>query len=441
MSSVADSPATGARRPRLAIVGSGIAGLVCAHRLKTRYDLTLFEAATRPGGHTHTVDVERDGERFAIDTGFIVFNPVNYPLFTALLDELNVPSQPTTMSFSVRCDRTGLEYNGTSLNRLFAQRRNVLRPRFLGMVRDILRFARDARVTLAAGDEDETVDAFVRRHGYGVAFVEHYLVPLGASLWSAPGPSFRRFPIRFVARFLENHRMLDVGGRPQWRTVTGGSRRYVDAIVNGLGERVRLGTPVRHARRRVDRVELETGDGDRGSFDHVIFACHADQARAILTDVTDTERTLLSAFPYQRNVAVLHDDPSALPRCRRAWAAWNHRVRETPHADVSVTYNMTILQRLPTRRAFCVTLNDEAGLDPDRVLGRWVYHHPIFAAGVEAAQRRHAEVIDVNRTSFCGAYWGAGFHEDGVRSAMAVCAKLTATPRACPVAVAAGAAS
>jgi len=411
-------------RETVAIVGSGISGLVCAHRLRRDYDVTIFEANDWIGGHTHTVDVRLDGANYTVDTGFIVFNPLNYPGFTALLDELGVSSQPTTMSFSVRCDRTGLEYNGTSVNRLFAQRRNVLRPRFLGMVRDIVRFGREARAVLEDTDDEETVGAYAARRGYGAAFVDHYLVPIGSSIWSCSAAQFRDFPVRFVVEFLANHRMLDVGGRPEWRVVRGGSRRYVEALVAPFVERIRLRTPVLAARRRPDGVDVVTSPEGTRSFDHVIFACHSDQALEILRDASPVERELLRAFPYQRYEAVLHTDTSVLPRRLLAWAAWNHRVRACERDAVAVTYNMNILQGIRAKHTFCVTLNGEDDIDPGSVIDRFVYHHPVAEVGRAAAQRRHAEVIDVNRTSFCGAYWGYGFHEDGVRSALAVTAAL-----------------
>jgi predicted NAD/FAD-binding protein len=409
-----------APRERIAIVGGGIAGLVCADRLRDRHDVTLFEANDYIGGHTNTVDVTLGGERHAIDTGFIVYNESNYPNFTRLLDRLDVATQPTTMSFSVRCDRTGLEYNGTSINRLFAQRRNLFRPRFHRMIRDILRFGREATEVLDDDGERLTVGDYVSERGYGAEFVEHYLVPMGASIWSCPPSTFRAFPIRFVVEFLRNHAMLDVSGRPQWRVVRGGSRCYVDALTRPFTDRIRLKTPVRRVRRHADRVEITAGRDGVEVFDHVIFACHSDQALRVLEDPSPTERELLAAFPYQRNEAVLHTDRSVLPRRRLAWAAWNYHLRRDDPSAVAVTYNMNILQRLASRHTFCVTLNDDAGIAPERVIQRFDYDHPVYTTGRAAAQRRHHEVIDASRTSFCGAYWGYGFHEDGVKSALRV---------------------
>ena len=287
-------------RERIAIIGSGVSGLVCAHELHRSHDITLFEAGARIGGHVHTVDVEYDGDRQSIDTGFIVYNELNYPNFTRILRELEVATHASTMSFSVRCDRTGLEYNGTSLNTLFAQRLNLIRPGFHRMVRDILRFNRESPAVLRE-EGAETVAEYVAAGGYGEAFVEQYLVPMGASIWSCPPCTFKSFPIRFVVEFFANHRMLDVAGRPQWRVISGGSQRYVEAMTRPLRDSIRLSTPVRAVRRTPDHVELTTARGVTETFDHVIFACHSDTALALLQDPSPVERELLGArFPTRR---------------------------------------------------------------------------------------------------------------------------------------------
>lgn len=413
-------------RQRVAIVGGGVSGLACAWLLDTRHDVTLFEAEPRLGGHTHTHAVDDPAGPLAVDTGFIVFNEDNYPLFSRLLGHLGIDSQPTSMSFSVCDGRSGLEWAGSpSLNTVFGQRRNLLSPRFWGMLRDIVRFGREAPAVLATADDDRTVADFARERGYGRAFVEHYLLPLGASLWSCPDRRFAAFPIRFVVEFLQHHRMLGLGGRPQWRTVAGGSHRYVDALRARLGATVRPATPVRAVRRAPGDVRVQTDDDD-AAFDEIVFACHADQALALLgDDATATERALLGAFPYQANAAVLHTDERVLPRQRRCWAAWNHRVGDDAD-EVSISYNMNILQRLPASRTWCVTLNGEDRIDPARIAARMRYDHPLYTPQRGAAQARHDEVIRSRRTSFCGAYWGYGFHEDGVRSAARVAAAFGA---------------
>lgn len=405
---------------KLAIIGSGISGLVAAYCLHSEHDVTVFEANDYVGGHTNTVDVEWEGEQHAIDTGFIVYNDHTYPHFIRLLEELGVSSQATTMSFSVCDERTSLEYNGQSPNALFAQRRNLLRPRFYRMLADIGRFNRDARRLARDCHDETTVTEFLARHRYSRAFAEHYLLPMGSAIWSCPRGTFGRFPIRFIVEFYHHHGLLRIFGRPTWRVIQGGSRSYVQAITRGFRDRIRLRSPVHSVLRLGQRVDVQTRHGSAESFDHVIFACHSDQALGILGDgATSSEREILSAFPYERNLAVLHTDTALLPRARRAWASWNYRLRGDNSAPAVVTYNMNRLQGIRSQHTFCVTLNDAAGIAPNRILQRFEYHHPVFTTRRVCAQARHAELLNSNRTSFCGAYWGNGFHEDGVVSALA----------------------
>lgn len=408
-------------RLRIAVIGSGIAGNVAAHRLHAAgHDITLFEAGAHIGGHTHTHDIEFDGETHAIDTGFIVFNTKTYPRFCALLDELGVASQESSMSFSVRDDGTGLEYNGTSVNGLFAQRRNLLRPRFLHMLAEILRFNRAAAALLAATEPELTLAAFISRHRFGDRFVRDYLVPMGAAIWSTDPARMFDFPARFFARFLHNHGMLTWDDRPVWRVIRGGSARYVEKLAAAWRDRVRLNAPVSQVRRTPDGV-LVTSHGHAERFDHVFLACHADQALAMLADPTPEESAVLGALPCQRNEVVLHTDISLLPRNRRAWAAWNYHRQPGSSAGVTLTYNMNILQGLESRHTFCVTLNSSDYIDPARVLRRLYCDHPLFTPASVAAQQRHAEISGAGRagqrTHYCGAYWRNGFHEDGVVSA------------------------
>lgn len=416
---------------KTAIVGAGISGLVAAYRLHPQHEITVFEAGDKPGGHTNTIQVEYDGETHSIDTGFIVFNDWTYPYFIALLDELGVQSQPTEMGFSVRDDATGLEYAGQSLNSLFAQRRNLFSPRFLRMLWDIVRFNREA---LQQGDQlspSMTVAEFLHAGRYSAAFAKQHLLPMGAAIWSCPLGTFSQFPIRFIVEFYRNHGLLNIVNRPIWRVICGGSQTYVDALTKSFQERLRLRCPVESVRRRTTGVEITVRGQEPEWFDHVIFACHSDQALSILgDDATPLERHVLGKFPYGRNVAVLHTDASVLPRCRRAWASWNYRLCDDDRTPATVTYNMNILQGLRSRHTFCVTLNDETRIDPSRVLGRYEYAHPIFITERAAAQARHAELLTANRTSFCGAYWRNGFHEDGVVSALRVVDALRALPAA-----------
>ncbi|MGE3314314.1 MAG: NAD(P)/FAD-dependent oxidoreductase [Planctomycetaceae bacterium] len=416
---------------RIAVVGSGISGLAAAYRLRERHDVTIFEANGYLGGHTNTVDVAIAGEQHAVDTGFIVFNDRTYPHFCALLSELGVESRQTSMSFSVRCDRTGLEYNGTSLNGLFAQRRNLIRPRFYQMLRDILRFNREAAQLAVGGDDAEsnrrmTVREYLDLQRYSREFIDHYLVPMGSAIWSSPSGRFGGFPIRFVAEFFHNHGLLSLRDRPTWRVVEGGSRSYVTAMRARFGRRVvvRLNSPVQSVRRSQEDVAIQLRAGGVERFDHILFACHADQALRMLADPSQAEREILSAFPYERNVALLHTDASMLPRNRRAWASWNARVSERDESHATVTYCMNILQQIRSRHVFCVSLNSEEFVDRSRVIGRFVYEHPVFNSRRDAAQARQQELLSVNRSSYCGAYWRNGFHEDGVMSALAVCRAL-----------------
>ncbi len=410
---------------KIAVIGAGISGLVAAYRLCSEHEITVFEANDYIGGHTNTVEVELDGERHAIDTGFIVFNDWTYPHFIGLLDELGVASRSTTMSFSVRDERSGLEYNGHSLNTLFAQRRNLLRPRFYRMLVDILRFNREARHLVTNCSGEITVNEFLIQHRFSEEFATYYLLPMGAAIWSCPIGKFAQFPIRFIVDFHYNHGLLSVFRRPTWRVVEGGSRAYVQAMTRSFHDRIRVRTPVQSVSRSSNRVEVQPRGGPSESFDHVIFACHSDQALRILGEAATTqEREILSAFPYERNVAVLHTDISLLPRTRRAWASWNYRLYGDDSCPASVTYNMNILQGVRSRHTFCVTLNDELRIAPERVLRRFEYHHPVFTTRRRIAQARHAELLFANRTSFCGAYWRNGFHEDGVVSALAVVSRL-----------------
>ncbi len=410
---------------KIAVVGTGIAGNVAAYRLhRAGHALTVFEAEDRVGGHTHTHRIELDGEVQQIDTGFIVFNDRTYPNFVALLDEIGVASQPSSMSFSVRDDASGLEYNGTSLNGLFAQRRNLLRPGFIGMLAEIFRFHREA-VALLRDDGDEiTLGAYLDAHRFRGRFVDDYLVPMGAAIWSTDPNRMLEFPARFFIRFLHNHGMLAVNDRPTWRVIGGGSARYVERLVAPFRDRIRLSSPVESILRQPDGVMVQVRGREPERYDHVFLACHSDQALRLLGDPSREEREILGALPYQRNEALLHTDTSLLPRRRRAWAAWNYHRLHNGGAGVALTYDMNVLQGLSSRHTFCVTLNASAHVDPRRVLRRMEYAHPLFTPAGAKAQQRHHEISGVRRTHYCGAYWRYGFHEDGVVSALHALARF-----------------
>ena len=413
---------------RIAVIGGGVSGLVSAWLLGHRHEVRLFESEHRLGGHAHTVDVAEPGEdgsparTLAIDTGFMVFNEPSYPNLCRLFEHLGVRSRPSDMSFSVHCERTGFEYNGRDLDRLFVQRRNVFSRRHWRMLADILRFHRQARADLRAGLSDTvTVRDYVAAHRLDGSFLERYLVPLGASLWSCPAQDFLGFPMRFVIEFLLNHAMLQVGARPLWRTVQGGSRQYVRRLVERLGTRCAPGRRVTRVERTRRGVRIVLADGASSDFDEAVLACHADESLRLLAPPDAFERDVLACFPYHPNRAVLHTDERLLPDRPRARASWNYRIPSTAAERVIVTYDLNRLQGLRARRTYCITLNPPRTLDPRRVVRRIDYRHPGFVPGRGAAQAEHSALIRRRGISCCGAYWGYGFHEDGVRSALAVC--------------------
>lgn len=411
---------------KVAIVGSGISGLTVAAALHPQHAITVYEASDWVGGHTHTVDVDDGGRTLAIDTGFIVCNEWTYPNFLALLARLGVGLQKSNMSFSLQDERTGLEYNGTSVNALFAQRRNLLRPSFLRMIADILRFNREAPALLAGDDERTTLAEYLAAHRYGRAFVEQYVVPMGRAIWSAEERALLGFPVRFFVEFFAAHGFLTVDRRPQWLAVRGGSREYVRALTAPFAHRIRTRTPVAQVRRHAHEVVVRDAGGASESYDAIVFACHADQALALLADPGEAERELLRAFPFQRNVATLHTDERLLPRRKLARAAWNYHLRTQPHLGAAITYDMNVLQDLSARRRYLVSLNLEDRIDPAQVLAQFDYEHPVYTPAGVAAQKRHAEISGVRRTYYCGAYWRYGFHEDGVVSGLAALAQFEA---------------
>ncbi len=404
---------------RIAVIGSGIAGLASAWRLQHAHEVTLIEANAYLGGHTHTHEVEVDGQTLAVDTGFIVFNPQHYPLLTALFDELGVASQPTTMSFSVHSERSGVEYNATSLDTLFCQRRNLLSPRFWGMLGDLRRFYRHAPTLLEGDGPGPSLGEYVRAQGYGEAFVDEHLVPMASALWSAPSAAIAAYPARYMAQFMANHQMLQLTGRAPWRVVAGGSARYVEAMQRRWRVQTRLSCPVHRITRMAQGVRVDSAGGSE-RFDEVVLACHSDQALALLGDADACEREVLSAIRYQPNEVVLHTDASVLPRRRKAWAAWNAHVPRDAHDACSVSYCMNLLQGLATPTPLIVTLNRGEAIAPSHVLRRLHYAHPVHDAAMVAAQQRWAQIQGHRRTWFAGAYWGWGFHEDGIRSAQRV---------------------
>jgi uncharacterized protein len=412
-----EARATGAPVVKIAVIGAGIAGNVVAAALHRDHEVTVFEAGEHVGGHSHTHRVQHEGREYVVDTGFIVYNERTYPAFTRLLAELGVETQPSSMSFSVRCESTDMEYNGTTINSLFAQRSNLFRPAFHRMWRDILRFNRHAPQAVEQGGSELTLGDYVREHRYSPQFVNHYLLPMAAAIWSATPVDVEAMPARFLIGFFRNHGMLNVNDRPQWRTVVGGSQCYVEKLVAPFRARIHLRTPVESVQRLATHVQVKVQGSETQRFDQVFFACHSDQALRLLGDATSLEREVLGAIRYQANEVVLHSDVSLLPRRRLAWAAWNYHLPRDPVDRVCVTYNMNILQGLQSQSPLCVTLNRGDAIAPEKVLRRLSYDHPVFTTQAVAAQSRQRELNGAQRSYYCGAYWRNGFHEDGVVSA------------------------
>lgn len=408
---------------RVAVVGSGIAGLSAAWLLARQHEVVLFEAEARLGGHTHTHEVEQAGKRYRVDTGFIVHNTHNYPLLTRMFDELGVASQDTTMSFGAQVEATGLEYNATDLDALFCQRRNLFSPSFLRMVREILRFYREAGALLRDPGPGPSLGEYLETNRYSALFRDAHLIPMASALWSSPSATILDFPAKYLVRFMDHHRMLQVEGRPQWRVVKGGSSTYIDALKSRWRVEVRLACPVQRITRDAAGVAVKHIAGE-DRFDAIVIATHSDQALALLGDADAIEREVLGAMPYQRNEVVLHTDRRILPSRRKAWAAWNAFVPADPGAECSVSYCMNLLQGFESPEPFVVTLNRTAAIDPAKIIATMNYQHPVYTHASVAAQSRAGEINGRRHTWFAGAYWGFGFHEDGMRAGVEAAAGL-----------------
>jgi predicted NAD/FAD-binding protein len=402
---------------KIAIIGTGIAGNVVAYKLRAEHDITVFESGDYIGGHTNTVDVYDNGRKLAVDTGFIVFNNRTYPNFIRLLDEIGQESQPSEMSFSVQAEEAGIEYSGSSIDALFAQRSNLIRPTFYRMIRDILRFNKTAMPSIHSLNDSQTLRDYLHDNDYSQEFVDQYLVPMAAAIWSAEPLSVLDMPVKFLLRFFANHGLLQITDRPVWRVIKGGSRQYVNKLVAGHRDRIRLNSPVQSVLRVDDRIAIQSASGGREFFDYVFIACHSDQALSLVGDASPAEREVLGAIRYQSNEAILHTDVSLMPKRRRAWAAWNYHVPQNANRHVAVTYNLNILQGLRTENQYMVTLNNDHHIDPKMVIRRFQYEHPVYSRESVIAQQRQAD-LNCERTFFCGAYWRNGFHEDGVVSAL-----------------------
>ncbi|MEZ9945552.1 NAD(P)/FAD-dependent oxidoreductase [Vibrio breoganii] len=409
---------------KIAIIGTGISGLTCGYRLHKNHDVTLFEANDYIGGHTATVDVEVEGKPYTVDTGFIVYNDRTYPNFIEMMNEIGVRGNPTEMSFSVRNDGNGLEYNGHALSTLFAQKRNWFNPKFYSFISEILRFNKLAK-SLAGDDslEDQTLGSFLEEHDFSDYFSENYILPMGAAIWSSTLADMRVFPLSFFLRFFLNHGLLDIKNRPQWYVIEGGSRAYIEPLTQGFFDKILLNSPVEKVQRTPVGVRLLV-TGEWLQFDQVIFACHSDQALKILgEEQTQLETDVLGDMRYQANEVVLHTDTKLLPKRSKAWASWNYYLsgdQDQENRLPTLTYDMNILQHIQSEHTFCVSLNNSPNIDKDKILRSFIYHHPVFTRESIAAQGRSEELQGHNATWFCGAYWRNGFHEDGVYSALQV---------------------
>ena len=407
---------------KIAIIGSGISGLTSAYLLNRNHDITVFEANDYIGGHTHTHNIKIKDKEYAVDTGFIVYNERTYPNFIKLLDTLGVERQLSTMGFSVKSASEDYEYAGESLNSLFAKRSNIFRLGFLRMLYEMYRFGKKSDSTGLGLDVSITLGTYLRSENYSNEFINYFIIPMGAAIWSTPANKVLDMPAYFFIKFFYNHGMLEIINRPKWWVIKDGSSAYIKKIIKGFESKINLSSPIRTVSRLDNGIEIETANSKKPlMFDAVVFATHSDQALGMLKDPTEKEKDILSSIPYQKNEVLLHTDSSLLPKRKLAWASWNYQLDSNPESPVVLTYNMNILQSLDCDETFCVTLNDHQSVDKSKVLKKITYHHPLFTVKGIEAQKRKLEISGVNNTYYCGAYWHNGFHEDGVASAIEVC--------------------
>lgn len=416
----------------IAIIGTGISGLTCAHLLNKQNNITVYEANDYIGGHTATKQITDDDEVHNIDTGFIVFNDWTYPNFIKLITSLGVEYQPTEMSFSVTSEKANIEYNGNNINSLFAQRRNILRPRFWRIVRDILKFNKACKQMVADKRDTSllTLQDIIEELQLSDDFARYYILPMCAAIWSSSLEQTRRFPLTFFLQFFNNHGLLNITDRPQWYTIKGGSSEYIPPLVAAFKDKIKLSTAVVSVSKHEGKWKVVDAQNNNALFDDVIFACHSDQALRMIAEPNDSHKQVLGSIPYANNDVVMHKDTRQLPKRKLAWASWNYRLKEDSSEEMrpaSVTYNMNILQRLSVPSTYCVTLNNTSSIDNDTILGQYDYAHPQYSSEMVEAQKQRGKICGVDNLHFCGAYWYNGFHEDGVRSALDVCERFGET--------------
>ena len=411
------------KKLKIAVIGSGISGLTSAFLLSKKYEVSLYEKNNYVGGHTHTHEIYENDKKINVDSGFIVYNENTYPNFMKLLNILKIESQHTKMGFSVKSDYEDFEYAGNSVNSIFAQKSNILRPNFLKMIYQILRFNKVSKNEFNNIDENVTLNDFLIKFSFSEKFINHYIIPMGAAIWSTSPQKMLNIPAKFFIRFFNNHGLLEVTNRPQWWVIKNGSFQYVKKIIKPFEKNIFLNCKVNSIIRKNNQVKIKFDKGEK-IFDHVIIATHSDQALNLLSDPTDDENKILGAIKYQKNIALIHTDQSILPRRKIAWSSWNYLLNESQDDFVTLTYNMNILQTLKSKKVYCVTINNTTSIDDRKIIKKIKYHHPLFDILSVKAQQQKNKICGQNNTYFCGAYWGYGFHEDGVNSALDVCKKF-----------------
>jgi len=408
---------------KIAIIGSGISGLTAAYLLNKKHEITIFESNDYIGGHTHTHSVDIGANKVSVDSGFIVYNENTYPNFIKILQKLKVESQKTQMGFSVKSIRNNLEYSGNSLGSMFSQRSNIFKPSFLIMLKNILRFNKQAEKQIDKINPSMSLGDFLAHYKYSPYFINNYILPIGAAIWSTKVSSMLDIPALFFIRFFNNHSLLQIKNRAQWYVIRGGSNQYIEKMIDAFRNKIRLSNPVKKVIRNNEKVEIVFGASEHSkeTFDSVIFANHSNQALELLDNPSKSEKEILSSIKYQKNDVLLHSDESILPQNKSAWSSWNFFLDNDSNKPVALTYNMNILQNLICDETLCVSLNSEDHIDKSKIIKKIVYHHPLFTVDSLKAQSRKEEINGKNNSYFCGAYWGNGFHEDGVVSALDVC--------------------